>query len=213
MVSLFKRKQLLEPSDAINQVVALHIAPILKEKGFKKLGRTWVKDLTDYSFIINVQASRWNNSDVDAAFTINYGIYVPSIYPLLFGNQKPKSPKEYDCVLRKRVVESNKKEIWWNAYNYDDITKLGQEIELEVTNQCLGFFGKIRSLVDILSLVQPSLAEGAPWSLLAGALIYAELGNTKQADAYFKQAYQISSDNPPFQSKIEAAAKEFGINI
>lgn len=213
MTSLFKRKQLREPSDAIDQIVTIYIAPLLKKEGFKKTGRTWLREFDDYSLVINVQARRWNSTGTSAEFTLNYGIYIPSTYEQLFGMQKPKSPKEYDCLIRKRVVGDDGRELWLDVYDYDDTEILGQEVESKITDQCLRMFNEVKSLVNIADMMRPDLSTGTPWSLLASALLNAELGNIKEAEDCFRGAYRASNGNPPFQSKVISASKKYAIIV
>jgi hypothetical protein len=216
MFGFLRKKQLTrsEPSAVIDQVVSGYIAPLLKTEGFKKTGRTWIKESADFSYVVNVQASQWNGSETGASFTINYGIYIPSIYESLFGMQKPKAPKEYDCVLRKRVTESTKAEVWWCIYDDTDIEKLGGEVGAIFTDQCFSMFKEIGSLADVVGMMKIDSLEYSPgFFQLARALLYAEIGDRVEARNCFSLAYHASRDYKAFQSKVILAAKKYGIGL
>jgi hypothetical protein len=214
MFNFFWKKQLTRttPSEAIDQIVNAHIAPLLRKEGFKKTGRTWVCEFDDYSFVINAQASRWNGKETGASFTINCGVYVPSIYEQLYGMQKPKSPKYYDCVLSRTVRHNKNGQIWWVIYDNTDVTKLGSEVETKIIEQCIGWFKSINSLTDLIGTTQTNTEKGSSWGIFADALLYAKLGNREGAQHAFSLAYCKSEDNKRFQAKIISTAKKYKIS-
>lgn len=215
MFNFFRKKRLTHstPSEVIDKVVNLYIAPMLKSKGFKKTGRTWLKEGEDYSFLLNIQASRWNGRETGVSFAINYGVYVPSVYEALYTQEKPKSPKYYDCMLSHAVRSNKKGQIWWDIYDSTDLTKLGYELEEGIEEQCMGLFATIRSLPDVLHTSITKVDESDPWRLLAIAVLYAELNDQKNVQEAFRMAHRKSEGNVYLQARIVSAAKKYSISV
>lgn len=156
MFNIFHRKRLTRttPRAAVNEVIVNHVAPLLKAEGFRKNGTTWLKNNGEYSFVINVQSSRWNSKDTGASFTINYGIFVPSIFEKTFHNPAPSEPKEYDCTYRHSVGKKKGRDIWWEIYDYTDTEKLGREACKLIVTQPLRLFSSIKGLSDIEQILK-----------------------------------------------------------
>ena len=91
---LFRKKELtvMKPGEAIDTVIRAHIAPLLKVEGYRKIGRTWEKSHGDFSSLINVQASRWNGPETGVSFVVNYGVYVPGLYEIIYDVTPGKEP-------------------------------------------------------------------------------------------------------------------------
>lgn len=146
----------MTPKNDIDKLIEDHIAPLLKMRGFKKDGRTWINDKSDFSFIVNVQADKWNSINRQAQFFVNYGIFVPSTYQKHFKMPIPKSPKEYDCIIRHRLTTPGNKETWKVAkpliFKRRKHSKVGDDIEKALTTQCLDYFSKVTSLQDVSKL-------------------------------------------------------------
>ena len=96
-------KQKTSPKVIIDDFIQTYLAPFMKEAGYKKNGRTWLKENGDLTYIINIQADRWNSENRVPQFFINYGVYVPSLVQDLMGIAPPQYPTEGYCAIRSRV--------------------------------------------------------------------------------------------------------------
>jgi len=102
-----------EPEDArrggeigklINRIVNDAIAAPLAAARFQRSGRTWRRHLDDGVIqVVNVQWST-RNGGVEGWFTLNAGVYFPTLTESIGDFPVTKSPKEYDCHVRKRPL-------------------------------------------------------------------------------------------------------------
>ena len=213
MFGLFQKKYLTmsTPPVAIDNIVGEYIAERLKRKSFKKVGRTWRKEFTDYSFIVSVQSSRWNSEDTGASFTINYGVYVPSVYGLLFDMPKPMHPKEYDCILSKRLKRNIWGQIWWDIYDYTDTVKFGRKLGSEIEKQCFGFFNQINIPSDVVRVLQKE--DRSPRNKLVCGILFAELGELDKAKDYFASACHGLNETDDFRVNVLTVANRCRVNL
>jgi uncharacterized protein DUF4304 len=143
------------PKQEIDNFVDKYLKPFLEQESFVRRGRTWVKDEDGFSFIINVQADKWNTAGDIAKFFVNYGVFAPSLYEDYFHMAIPKQPMEYDCILRYRLRTKKGEEAWsahveqrrfffGNKYNGN-----GEEIIEAIESQSFKLFDEIQSIEDI----------------------------------------------------------------
>lgn len=78
----------------------------MKEQGFErdKDRRTWRKPLDAAHLVLNIQAARGNDS-IEARFFVNLGVSHPALRRLVYDQDPPPAPKEYQCDLRARLDE------------------------------------------------------------------------------------------------------------
>ena len=105
----------MQPGKAIDDVVALGLAGLLKAAGFKKSARTFRRARDGAIQVLNVQASQGNGPA--ARFTINLGVYREEIAALAPGLPVTDQPKEYECVVRQRIgsLMLGGEDRWWEA--------------------------------------------------------------------------------------------------
>ncbi|TAH35181.1 DUF4304 domain-containing protein [Candidatus Saccharibacteria bacterium] len=214
-MSLFQKKRLYskKTAEAINEIVSGWVAPYLKDRGYKKNGRTWSKECRDYSFIINLQTNRWDSQDNGASFVINYGVFVPYLHSVLLEDvPTPKTPKEYDCTIQRRIDNRIGANIWWNIYDSTDMDELGTEVCRQLEAQCLTYFASIGSLGDIAEQLQHS-GTGSVGAYLDGAVLNAHLNNPVAKQLFKKEFAHADKNNPEFQSKVKKLAEKFGYEV
>ena len=97
----------------IDGILELSLKPILKQDGYRKSGRTWHREYKDAIQVVNIQSSRWNDSN-EAGFAINVGCYYPQVAKLL-GDEVLQKPKEYECMTRARLgsLKPERTDLWW----------------------------------------------------------------------------------------------------
>lgn len=47
----------------IDDLVRIHVHPVLKLAGFRRSNRTWNRAIGDLVHVVNIQASQWNDGD------------------------------------------------------------------------------------------------------------------------------------------------------
>ena len=118
-------------SKVIDNFIREYIAPINKQQGFKKRGRNFHKALVDCIYVINVQASQWNEAD-SGQFTINLGVYFPNIELETWGDiaEITERPTEPRCTARTRIGSLVEPycDKWWEISPTSSQAEIGNEV-------------------------------------------------------------------------------------
>ena len=127
---------------AIDRVVASGIHPLLRENGFKRVGRTFHRPVNDLYHVVQVQSSRQNAFDT-GKFTINLCIASPEICALWSGKKQPKNPGSHlNHILIARIGSylPAKQDYWWSIAPDTDIARLSEEVRQALAHYGLAFF-------------------------------------------------------------------------
>ncbi len=209
------------PKYAIDSIVVKYVSPLLKQADYKKSGRTWIKQAQGFTKVISVQASRWNGGSSSAAFTINYGIFVPAIYNKmkLISEEAPKEPKIDDCSFTTSLVNHYtdwrnlkvffSREIWWEICDKTNTEKLGNQIVNALNKQCLALFSNLHTVDDILQSRNPLFLELAH---IERAILLAEKLEHSARDE-FLLALQVKSRTRNYYENVQRIAKTYGYDV
>jgi hypothetical protein len=99
-----------EPEPAaykLEDALKSQLAPVLRANDFKGSGRTYRRVTNRLIQIVNIQGSQWGNG-----FALNLGIQPLDLDWRLDGPSDPRALKEYDCMLRCRLSETDADQ-WW----------------------------------------------------------------------------------------------------
>jgi hypothetical protein len=124
------------PAKILDTYIQENISPLMKTNGFLKNGKTWTKQNSDVTYVVNIQSNKWNVSGKPVEVFINYGIYSPERYMKQFKSSPlPRHPKEYDCYIRERLINSNDSSETWTI----SIDKQGsnQDVMLDAINSTI----------------------------------------------------------------------------
>lgn len=131
----------------INQVMKLSVTDILKPLGFKKDRNHYRCTNHDLIWILEIQKSNFN-SDSECSFTLNLGIYTPSVTSVYLNRAEPKTPVMTDCCLDARLgmLDSDQKDKWWylNTHQTSNDEIIG-DIQDRVHNHGLPFFQRFQT--------------------------------------------------------------------
>jgi hypothetical protein len=117
------------------------IAPSLRALGFRGSGQYFRKVEGDFIFVVNFQGSRWGD-----VFYVNLGAQPLFIPAEGNANPDPKKLKEYECILRRRVGDQ-----WrWEIFG----AKLSM-LEAELIATLNDFFGHAQSLRESIAVASP----------------------------------------------------------
>lgn len=110
----------------VDQIISVHIAPFLKEQGFKKTGRDWYRQNPESVFAINLQTG----SRDPTRFTLNLGVHIPRIYVLFTDKPQSEKPKYHECGVKERIgpLMPEKKDHWWEIDYGISLKKIGKEM-------------------------------------------------------------------------------------
>nr|WP_086940652.1 DUF4304 domain-containing protein [Thaumasiovibrio occultus] len=185
----------------IDQVVKEGLSKVMKENGFKKSGRTFLKETQDGWKIVNIQASS-GNLGADGKFAINLGIINNEIAEKS-GLNIPSKPKEYDAIVRERLGKLvHGEDYWWEISDQTDISSLAKEITETMSGYGFPWLHKYSNIKDISEKLkqQPSLQS------IAAALL---AGNEPEAKARYDQ---ILTERPAAKSRLKSWAKSSGLS-
>jgi hypothetical protein len=119
--------------DAVKLLLAEHLQPLLKERGFRKKGLTFYRQVGGNFALINFQKSTSSTQDF-VKFTINLGVFSQRLHAAR--GDAPQSadetaiPNEIDCHLRTRIgaLLPERNDAWWSLFRVGDGPELGAQL-------------------------------------------------------------------------------------
>ena len=163
-----------ETAKRIKKIVDGGLSPLLKSKGFRKNSTNFSRKDGEALQVINIQSSNWNIS-TSGRFTINIGVHFATVAQMLGGTDPmPSPPKEYYCLLRRRVGQliRDGRDHWWKVTPESDIDALAAELNLVWENHISLWLEKTKTVAG----AAPELEEGlvSPMAAAAARLVLGE---------------------------------------
>lgn len=191
-----------EIGKAIDGIVRERLAPLLKQNGFKKTARNFYRPHENRIDVINVQSSQWNHGN-EGKFTVNVGVYYPSIAEITNAPPIKGMPKEYDCTIRERVgsLTAENKDTWWLVDSNTDRSTTASDLANKVNTLCLPWFEKMSNL----DAVKYEVAKN--WPLVAAGIALFQ-SRESEAKAFVEQSLK---QQPMAKSRAMAWAKKHGL--
>ena len=115
----------------VDEVVKRSIQPRLKADGYRKKARTFFRELDGGVYqIANVQLNKWNTAQ-EATFTINLGVYFPSVVAIYWQPEITPPPRECECTVRARIgnLLDEPDDHWWTVTPRTDLDSLAAEVD------------------------------------------------------------------------------------
>lgn len=136
------------PSKLIDELIKNHLAPMMKEKGFRKSGANFWRDSSSAIDVLNIQKSQWNDA-WEASFYVNLGVYWKAFHRDQGTEFKSKFPREYDCTVFSRVLEPTINA--WTLRPDSDLGQVGTILTDTVQEIAFPWFDEMRSETNILN--------------------------------------------------------------
>ena len=193
-----------EISKLIDAVIRQGLANSLRIDGFRKYGRTFVRQIADAAQIVNVQASQ-GNYDGRGQFTLNLGVYFPAVARRRGIVASGMYPKEYESTLRVRIGElmPTRSDLWWEIHNWAQISELAGVVANAYEQYGPSWFEKMLSLPNALEELE---REG---KVLMAASVALEIGNRERALALIEDDF--SRTRPDARAYVRSFAERNGI--
>ena len=208
----------------IDELIRRHIQPVLRERGFVRKARTWNRHRGTFIDVINVQASRWNAND-SGSFTVNVGVFLPSVYSITWGKEPPSVAKVGDCIVETRLGDPSMDgetllkvapkgqllEQWWNFDASTDVDVLGSQVAEVIVRQGLPFlehFDSIEAIRDFL-VERCNSPRGRPLDRINLAVIEARLGDLNSARQRLMESKRLDG----WGDWASAVANRLGISL
>ena len=186
---------------ALDRIAQLGITPLLKQRGFRKTGRTWRRPVPREGAIqvVNLQGSAWNDG-VAGHCALNAGIYFAAMPEWRGIGAVTDRPTEPDCHLRVRpaMLRPGALDTWFE-YRADETASLETaaaslaELFVEYAEPWLERFSSLAAARDEL------VRTGQRWPAAAASLA---LGDTEGAAALLAEA--IAKAPKAFAPTLEA---------
>lgn len=142
-------------------MVSRHLSSALRERGFRRNGRRWIRAGAGFSHIVEIQSGRWNVGD-RGSFTLNLGVFVPLAHEAVWGETPKAGMRSVDSVIDVRLGEvmpegrlaarapRGKRRDRWGDYDAtSDFDLLGRDVTESVINYGLPFLDQFDSLPAI----------------------------------------------------------------
>jgi Domain of unknown function (DUF4304) len=170
-------------SGVIDRVVRDFLDPPLRAAGFARKARVWNRSRTDLVDVVDVQGSRWNEPG-NESFTVNLGVFKPTVYRTCWQKDPPSFVKGVDCLVRRRLSEAltdesygRQKEQWWSIHTSTDAERVGNDVADLLVAKALPFFARIESLPAVHDVLEKDAESATPLTRIYLAVVKAELGD------------------------------------
>lgn len=169
-----------ESSKRVDEVIAKGAKAVLKEKGFKKSGRSFYKEDGNFIQSVAFQTSQYNNPE-DVKFSVNLNIVLPYFHEKWTNTPTPNNPSTAAAIISKRLGGEH----WWNISLEADFAVIAEEVSNLLANQGLPFLEENSGIDKIITLVSSSAKPVYTDydSKIVLAIIYSYLGKNDQAKA------------------------------
>jgi hypothetical protein len=136
------------PSKLIDKLIKDHLAPVMKDNGFRKSGANFWREDENVIDVLNIQKSQWNDA-WDASFYVNLGAYWKAFHRTQDTEFKSKFPHEYDCTVFSRVSEPTINV--WILRPDSDLRQVGTILTETVQQIAFPWFEEMHSDENILA--------------------------------------------------------------
>ncbi len=185
-----------ESSKRIDEVITKGAKAVLKQRGFKKSGRSFYKEDGDFVQSIEFQSSQ-NNNPERADFAVNLNIVLPYFHEKWTNTPTPKNPAKAAAIISTRLGG----ERWWHITLETDLEVIAKEINDLLSSQGLPFLEENSDINNIIALVNSNAkpAYTAYNPKIVSAIIHSYLGEYAQA--------KVAIDNLKSTNKVKAFDK------
>lgn len=200
--------------EEFDDIIKNVIAPIFKEKGFKKYGLNFHRESGEIIQVFNIQRNRYNTPTY-MSFVFNVGIEDKGLFKKKNDREISKKPKEYECGIRSRFSNvKNNEEQWYllnKKVNLDDLKK---KINKEIRNNVIPFLDKNIDPKNWISLVNSR--KYYVNCIFSKFLIILKYGDKRKAHKILRDYYQekIKKKQPyGYLDDIKKYAQEFNVDL
>ena len=140
-----------ETSRLIDRIIAMGPAPLLKERGYRKLARSFHAATDGLYKVVQFQASMWNTPG-SARFTINLMIVLPYFHEKWSGQPFPKNPGSAAPILSQRIgfLMPENRDYWWGITPRSNVEEIATHVATALTEGGLPYLDRY---ADILALI------------------------------------------------------------
>lgn len=163
-----------------------HLAPVIREMGFKGSGRNYRLAKDQFALAVNLQGSRYGGK-----FTVNLGIQPIVIPNAIRKTVDLKSFKEIECTFRERL-SADGRDTWW-SYTSEATSMIDaaqRAASLFRTNAMSQFDDRMSFA---LTATPETVGRAPPMTLVSFALLRETQGELGQAKAFARMARETAT--------------------
>ena len=207
--------------DRVKRIFKTRLTPYLVERGFKKDGRIYSRQVGRIQHLIDIQQSPYNRKD-EVSFALNMGVHVPDVKPHFW-----KAPDNAKLIaasgilnVRPGFLVTPQETIWWYLKSSDDPDKdvdIGDDVLLVVEEGGFRrFFDRFKSERDVAQfLTEPRKKEDhhiAPhvesMCRIYAGIIWDQLGEYEKCKECMARAAELAKGKR-LEADIEKFAREY----
>lgn len=111
----------------LKKPIVNHVQALLRPMGYRKAGSVFSRNNQDVVQLIEIQSSR-NNTDFEARFTVNVGVFAPGVvYEDVRDTTKPSISAGH-WHWRLGSLSPEKRDIWWSVNTSTEADVAAQDI-------------------------------------------------------------------------------------
>ena len=182
-------------SDSIQKLIAEHLAPSLKEQGFKKNGTTWNCRVDQGVRVINLQCRAGAPDSEDV--TLNLGFWIEAVWKVCWAKPTPSLIREEDCFPRYRIgralggFQDRTRDKWWKVPTAGCSLEMAEEIRDALFEKGLPPLLELRNGSDALALVRKGVPVRLPLEVIYLSILQFQNGEVNAAKSALEN---LSSD-------------------
>ena len=202
----------------VKDLVARHVAPVLRDAGYKKLRFNFRRTLEEVSHVFSIQTGRFRDKATPDV-TVNLGIFVPGVLEVYRSTNFPSNIDAAHCSIDYTIghVAPELRIGWWNlnAESQSVNDAAGEEIARAIKCFGLPFLSEFQTALSVAKHLEDAgprdyfLPRSRIQRLTEAAVIYALNDRWEKARALFEaaQARQASKKKPLGRPVAEIARR------
>ncbi len=202
-------------SQSIDAVVELGPASLLKDCGYRKVGRSFNAESAELFKVVQFQSSMWNARE-SGQFTVNLKLVLPYYHEKWTGQPFPKNPASGAPIVEERIgwLMPVKRDFWWTITPKRNARRIGLQVTKALSEFGLPFLERHS---DLESLVREADRYRTTHGVAANADLYLAILLTFQGKR--SRAAQIvrelaeENTHAGFARTIEIVAQRLGLRV
>lgn len=204
--------------------IEAEIYGLLKEKGFKKNGRTFNRKTDDGLIqVLHIQMGSFDppgttyvpglTQNLYGKFTINCGIFVPEVADQLSSKSERGFVQEHSCCLRARLgrLSTGHADIWWEI---SDTPMVSADVINRIKSDAFTFFSLFESrdlILQELDGLSNNFSSGSPPRIISAIILLGRGEKERAKELLTLQA--LETRNPGHPIYVRKLAERLGIPL
>ncbi|WP_435166212.1 DUF4304 domain-containing protein [Paenibacillus glycanilyticus] len=206
------------PKEMFKKMVT-EIAPLFKERGFKKKNATFVKESREIVQIVHFAPSSWNLPDY-YSFTLDIAIFSKPYFIILNRNQPNNwfSYQSYRPIIAgdlRHLLENGFRHPDYNIIESTDIYSMAQNIIDNLVTLVFPYLDNLNNSDDVINEIEKQIVveEGPRVSQFDLIPLYCTIGNKYKSQEALIIAWNIKIDNPNYYEMLKEFAQTLGLKL